>query len=327
MIVNSKKQTGYKTELIFLSIMTLLSSFACTLLGYLFLPFAAGFYAALLAIENKNGRVFSLIIPLVMFVANIFLNGFYSLEAIAYVIIGLIIYAGFNKTKSKASVAFYSTAVLVVLMMLSAVLIAFDELGEFNFTAIDDFYVDLYEAIKINFVTAVTSLRITDEAGNIFQQINAGDATAIYNTFLLYLIPASVIFSFLCSGISIKIFTSRVRKQNQEDIRLSDWRFRTTPFVAYFYLAAALLSFFITDGIFGISLAFISSVLMVIYLYIGAYVIYDNIAARKGSSFAIILFAIAFILFPSFLPRLVSFVGIYINNIIYKNEQKPDITV
>ena len=82
--------------------MTLLFGFACLLCGYLLLPLAAGFYAALLSTEKKGTRVLSYLVPLFLLVINIFLNGFYSLEAVSYVVVGAILFVGFDKRKSKA---------------------------------------------------------------------------------------------------------------------------------------------------------------------------------------------------------------------------------
>jgi len=43
-----RKQYSYKSELAILSVLTLIFGFSCLFFGYLILPVAAGFYAALL---------------------------------------------------------------------------------------------------------------------------------------------------------------------------------------------------------------------------------------------------------------------------------------
>ena len=324
----------YKSRLTSISVLTVLSAIGCMLLGYVFLPFAAGCYAVLLTVEGERRRLLSYIVPASLFVINAFLNGIFSLEAVAYVIIGFVIYHGFNTSKSKASVSFLTTALLVILMLMSAVLIAVEYIGSLSFSGIYEYYENLYEVCKKNFSTVLTSMETTDELGNVYQQINPGDATAMYNTVVISLIPISIITAFVLSGLSIKIFTSKIRKHNSDDIRLVGWKFLTTPLISYFYVICSVVSLIVTTGVAGISISFVTSVFMVVYFYMGVKAVYSFLSKRRGKLFAVLIIGAAIFMFPMFFPSidwffpyLISYIGVFSNNSIYKSENHTEISL
>ena len=228
----TKMNSAYKSELTFLSIMTVIFGFVNLFLGYLILPLAAGFYAALLLFEKKENRVLSYIIPLALLVINVFINGFYSVEAISYVIVGAIIFVGFDKKKNKAFTFFFATAALIVLMTFSLMLFAFDRVGTFKISALNEFYLSVYESGKDMFVTFLTSFKTVDEEGFVFHNYNPSEAVEIYNAFVYSLIPFSIIFALIVVGLASKLLCSRVRKFNFKDERVNEWLFVTSPFLA-----------------------------------------------------------------------------------------------
>lgn len=323
----SKTHYSYKSELAFLSIMTLIFGFGCLFLGYLILPVAAGFYAALLSLEKKENRVLSYVVPLVPLVVNVFVNGFYSLEAVGYVIIGAIIFFGFDRKKNKAATVFLATLVLILLMLISLALLAFDQLGSFKFSVLSDFYTDMYDSAKLKFTEFVTSHTAVDEQGFVFHKFNSSEAIDIYNSIIFSLIPLSVIFALLVVGFATKLLKSRTMKYNADDARLVGWRFVTPPFIAYSYIVLIAFTSLSTQGIVGTSLSFVSSILMAIYFYIGISAVYAFISDKKGGRFAILsIIAIVFV-FPSFAPEIISFIGIFVNNSLYKTQNSTDADV
>lgn len=315
----SKTPYSYKSEIAFLSIMTLIFGFCCLFLGYLILPVAAGFYAALLLIEKKESRVFSYIIPLIPLVVNVFVNGFYSLEAIGYVIIGAIVYFGFDRNKSKASTVFFATLIFILLMIISLALLAFDELGTFKISALADFYADLYESLKTKVIAFLTAYTSVDEEGFIFYNFNASQAVDMYNSFIFSLIPICVIFAFFTVGITIKIFHLRARRYDSSRERLFAWKFVTSPFIAYSYIAILALASLSSQGLVGISLTFVSSILMAVYFYIGICTVFRFISSKKGNRFAVFAIFMFIVIFYSFAPEIISFIGVFVNNSAYKS--------
>ena len=325
MISKTKAHRSYRSELAFLSVMTLVFGMACLYLGYLILPIAAGFYAALLAFEKKEGRACSYIIPLIPLVINVFVNGFCSLEAIAYVVVGTIIFLGFDQKKNKASVFFIASVALIFMMGVSLVLLAFDEFGFFEFSAVPDFYSNLYENLKLKFADQLTSITAKDDNGVLFYVYNASDAVELFNLIVFCLIPVIAIFSLITVGLCDKILRKRIAKFDSEDTRLVNWKFVTSPFISYTYVVFYVLSSFSSQGIVGTSLLIVSMILMSVYLYVGLVSIYGFISSKKGSKFAILSLIFIFVFFSSYAPQIVSLIGVFVNNAEYKRTNAADI--
>jgi hypothetical protein len=323
-LTNQRKLSNseYKAEIKFLSFMTALCGAGCILFGYFIVSLAAGFYAALLIAERRGRRIFSYLIPLVLFSVNILLNSVYSLGGISYVLLGLIIYFGYTNGKRKSEVVCYGIIAVLALMIFSFALIALYNLNSFNFLLVDDFYIDLYEKGKTLLIEHLTSFTRIDEQGFTYKMYNSGEAVGIYNAIVLSMIPAILIFSFVQVGIAVKIFTSRIRKLDPEDKKLSSWRFSTTPVISYFYLIVSFFSIFSKEGIVGLSLSFVAILLMAVYFYFGFCALFSFFASKKGTAFAVLVLGLGIILLPSFIPLIISYIGVFINNTIYKNEEK-----
>lgn len=314
----------YKSELTFLSIMTLIFGFSCLIFGYLLLPVAAGFYAALLATEKKEGRILSYIIPLVLLLANVFINGFYSLEAISYVVVGAIIFYGFDRKKNKAYTVFFAVTALVVLMAFSFILLAYDKVGTFKTSALSDFFIDLYETGKTKFVAFLTSFLSVDENGVTYYNYNPSEAVDMYNSFILMMIPMVAIFSLISVGISSRILGNRITKVNSKDERIEGWKFVTSPFIAYSYVVISIMTSISTQGIVGTALSFVASILMAVYFYIGISSLYGFITLKKSRAFAIVSIALVIFIFYSFAPQIIALIGVFVNNAIYKNHNSEN---
>ena len=315
-----KTRPTYKSELTFLIFMTLIFGFCCLIVGYLALPVAAGFYAALLSVEKKENRIFSYIIPLIPLVANVFINGFYSVEAVTYVAVGTIIFYGYDRRKNKAVISFIASVTVIAFIILSLAFLSFDKLGTLKISAPLDFYHEFYEVGKLKFVDILTSFTSEDSENFVFYNFNAFEAVDMYNTFVIFCIPLLAILAFFTVGISSKILSSVMRKYNEEDERLVSWNFITTPFLAYAYLVITALSSLSSQGVVGVSLSFVSSILMAVYFYIGISATYTFIRVKKGTRFALIVIPAALVVFSSFLPQLISFIGVFVNNTIYKSK-------
>ena len=215
-------------------------------------------------------------------------------------------------------VVFFATLALVFLMLLSFVLFAFDKVGTFKNFAVNGYFLDLYESGKIMFVENLTSFTSVDADGSTFYNFNAGEAVDLYNTLIIALIPIIAIASFLLVGISSKILSSCIRKTKADDERLEKWRFITSPFLAYSYLALAILSSFSSEGVVGVSLLFVASILFAVYFYIGVSFLYELISLKKSKSFALLVIILAVVAFSQFAPQIISYIGIFVNNRMYK---------
>ena len=205
-----KKSSLYKKTIFKLSLFTTVFVFGCILFGYFFLPMASAFYAALLVYENNSKRVMSYALPVVMFLINLVLRdfSFYSLEAIAYVAVGLIIYLTCNRDISKGESAFWTTFAITVMLVISAIFLAFETLGSFGMTPLQQFFSNLFLSYKSFFVDLLTSITVLDKEGVSFFAYNPGEAELFFHEIVILLIPIIILFAFLLSGIAFKIFRS-----------------------------------------------------------------------------------------------------------------------
>lgn len=317
-----RKSSLYKKIITSLSVITALCVFGCILLGYIFLPMASAFYAALLIYENKSKRVVSYVLPIVMFLLNLVLRdfSFYSLEAVAYVVIGVIIYFCCTKNVSKGETVFWTTLSLAVMLVVSAIFIAFETLGSFGITPLEHFFSNLFLSYKSFFVDAITSISVANKDGIYFFAYNPSEAELFFHEIVMLLVPLVILFAFALSGITFKIFQSVIRKNSGEDCEINSWNFKTSNLIAYFYVGVAILAMFVSgSGIFEISLVSINTVFSAIFAYIGVSFIYSLLTIRgKSSFFAVTLIVVLFFVFSSFALQLLSFIGVYFN--IFSNK-------
>lgn len=316
-----KNSASYKSTITVLSILTALGGFGCMLIGYLFLPFASAFYAALLVYENPSKRIATYVLPIGIFVVNFLVKGFFSLEAVSYVAVGVIIYFAAKRGISKGEAAFWTTLTLTVLFTVSAIFLAFDYVGAIGLTSIKQFFSNLFTSSKTQFTQLLTSLITTGEDGTKFFVCTPQEAEALFHEFIILLIPVVILLAFLLSGLTFKIFSATVRRCSGRDSIINLWNFRVSNFVAYFYIAVAILSIFVSldKSIFSYVVITLNTVLSAVFAYIGITVVYSIMRARGMSTFLTVsAIIIVCLLFSSFSTQIVSFVGVYFSIITNK---------
>lgn len=322
-LTNSRIDRSSVTQL---ALYTALGGIGCILLGYLLLPVAAAFYAALLTFENKNGRIFSYVIPPVVFIINIIFNGFFSLEGLAYVAVGSLIYFFYRKGKSKGESAFYITLLLVIMMLISAVFVAFENVGAIRISSISEFYSELYYALKNDFISVISGLKSVNGEGFTEYVSNAAEAEAMFHSAVYMLLPFLILVAFLLCGVTFKLFAGRVFKYADDKEKIVCWNFGTSNAVAYFYLAVSILSMFRNSGGFALVIMSLDLVFLAVFAYIGFRVVHVMISAKKGARMATVVLAAAIVLLSSFAVQLLSYLGVYFTIMFNKtNKDKTPI--
>lgn len=304
-----------------LALFTGLSGIGCILLGYLLLPVAAAFYAALLTFENKNGKIFSYVVPSVVFIINILFNGFFSLEGIAYVAVGSVLYFLYKKGRGKGESAFYVTLLLVLLMLLSAVLLAFDSVGSIRISSVGEYYSEYYYSLKSSFVELIAGLKSVNSEGFIEYASNAAEAELMFHSAVYMLLPFLILAAFVLCGFTFKFFSGRVYKYSDDKEKIVCWNFGTSSLVAYFYLAVSVLMMFEQAGAFGLVITSLDLIFMTIYAYIGFKMVHLIIASKKGGMMAAVIIIAAIVLLSSFAIQLLSYIGVYFTVMFNKSRQ------
>ncbi len=316
-----KNSNSYLKTVALLTVLTALSVFGCAQFGYIFLPFASAFYAALLIYDKTPKKILSLALPILFFVINLLFRGLYSLEAVAYAVVGAIIYLAATKRLSKGETALFLTAVLVLLIMVSAIFVAFQSTGRVEAAAITDFYTSLYENLKAQFVEMLTSLTTKTEEGLTVFAYNANDAVALFMELVILIVPILILTAFLLAGLSLKFFAKTVTKISGEGCGVSLWRFSVSNLIAYFYIATSVLSMLAAgdSSLFSLVIVCLNTVLAAPFAYIGFTFIYGVIRSRgKSPFFAASIIIILCVILSSFSLSVLSFLGVYFNIVTNK---------
>ncbi len=324
MQLNIRDGENYKGTLAKLSVLTVAFSILCTFFGYLLMPLAAATYALLLTFENRGRRVFSFLIPIVTYLINLLFMGFYSLEGIAYAIVGVIIFLLVKRGKTKGEIAFWISFATVVMMFISALLLAMAYNESASITKAFLLYKELIVFLETKFVDILVSLK--DETGLAFA-FTREDAIMLYNELILSIVPIVMVVAFIISGFTLKFFTRLAFRYSEKNPALLTFSFKTTNFIAYFYLIVVILSFIVpADGsTFYYLLTSLYSVFSVVYLYLGVKFLFAFFIARGKSPIITVLIIIAiFVVFSSFVVCALSLLGVYVNNSMNKILSKFD---
>ena len=306
-----------------LSLFTALLAASCAFFGYITLPFAAGMYATLLLAEQGNRRIVSYVLPVTTYIVNFLLNGLFSLEGVAYVAVGIIIYLCYKNSKTKSETAFYLSLAIFIMMIISLAFMAFENVGVVRFSSIKDFYYNLYVRFKDEFLSYVTSIVTKDSEGIYFFVYTLSEAENLFFDLITLTVPMFMIFSFLLCGVSLKTFDKSREKRLIGFERSASWRFTASKTVAVFYIIISLLNSFSTaNDVMGMSILSLNSLFMFVFAYIGFSSVF-RVIRRKTSgltSLLILCFVITFMY--AFIIQLLSYIGAYIVLFAAKQENK-----
>lgn len=312
----------YNKMMVSLSVLTSVAVLACICFGYIALPFAAGMYATLLIYDSK--KIISAALPIAFFVLNVFLSGIFSLEAVAYVIIGLMISSMYKRGVSKAEAAFWVSLTTVLLFVCSLILFAFNSMGKTELSAIKEFYIGLYNESKTVFIDFIVSVGDSLESGHSLAY-NVYEAELVFNQLMFAIIPMTMVFAFAIAGISLKILSCEIRKYSGVESGIDLWSFRTPNLVAWFYVAISVMCLFATpDGsVFAGTITVLNTLFSVVFAYLGVSFVYSLMRyTGKGTVFSTAVLVIAFLLLSSFAVQILSYIGVFINVITNKALRK-----
>ena len=316
MQISLNANASYSRVITRYALLTLLSVVGCSLLGYIFLPFAAASYAAILIYEKPSKRILSYVIPIVAFALNLPLRGIYSIEAVAYILIALTIYYCVKRNKSKGETAFWVSFAILVCIVISIVLLLVELSSNSGYTSIVRFFGDYYQKYKELFLETVTSLVYEGNNGELSFAFNLYEAEMLFRELIMYVVPLAFFASFVLSGFTLKLFARTVERNSDEDCEIYAWNFAASNIVSYFYIALALVALVATaDGsTFSFVIFTLNTIFTAVFAYIGIKSLYYIIISRgKSKAFAIILLVLAFFLLSSFAFQILSYFGVIMN--------------
>ena len=324
MQISTNGNFSYMRVMVRYTLLTLLSALGCSFFGYVFLPFAAAFYATILLFENPAKRVVSYVLPVIVLAINFLLRGMYSLEAVAYLIVGLLICFCIRRNKSKGETAFWLSFAILVCLVVSALLLIFELSNKAGYASVSKFYSDTFNEYRKVFLDTVTSLIHEDSDGIQSFAYNLYEANLLFRELIIYLIPVAFLLSFVISGLTLKVFCRAVARNAEEDSDIYAWHFGASNVISYFFIAVSFLAFMSnSDGsAFSYVLFTLNTIFTAVFAYIGLKSLYYIVIARgKSRFFAIVLIIIAFALFSSFAFQILSYFGVIVN--IVTNKVSP----
>lgn len=316
MQISLKANESYSRVITRYSLLTLLSVFGCSLLGYIFLPFAAASYAAILIYENPSKRILSYVIPVIAFALNFLLRGLYSIEGAAYIAIALVIYCCVKRNKSKGETAFWISFAILACIVISILLLLVELSLNAGYDSIVRFFRDYYRKYKEFFLENVTSLVYEGDNGELSFVFNLYEAEMLFRELIIYAVPLAFLVSFVLSGLTLKLFVHSVEKNSDEQCEIYGWNFAASNLVSYFYIALALVSLVATaDGsTFSFVIFTLNTIFTAVFAYIGIKAIYYVIISKgKSKAFAIVLLVLAILLLSSFAFQILSYFGVIMN--------------
>ncbi len=310
-LVNQSKKT-YNSSVAILTSLTFITGIATIFLGFIFVPFAAAFYAMLLFCEKYGKhRIFSYVAPVALIALDVLYNGYAILGSVSFVLVGFLLFFMYSTGAGK-----FETVIII-----SAVLFTFYLADVFSFILQ---YVDnvSMESIKNSLLYAYDSgknilLSLYDESVKILAENGIAPyytADALVDAYKFYVLCTPA-YMFVCAIISVavasKIFRFFVVKYTKDSPAAIKWRLHTPSVFAILYIVTAVLRLFTGDGVFGICVAWIYITLSIIYVYIGIRFIYQFISLKKNTVLAVVVIALAFIFFSGLAYSLASYFGAY----------------
>ncbi len=315
----------YSQAIVKLSILTSVAVLGCILFGFFCLPVAAAYYAALLLYERPGKRIMSIVIPAVYFALNFFLQPAFSLDALAYVVLGAIIYFSVKKSRSKGETAFWMTVATLVIIILTTFFLAFEVNGDIGFLSIKQFYSGVYRNLKEEVMERILALKTTSEEGIVSYAYNFYEAERLFEELAMSVIPLAILSAFLIVGISLKLFATVIAKYSGADCGIYFWSFGTSNLVAYFYVITYVIGMIAeSDGsLFAFTVMSLTTVFSVVYAYIGVrFVFYFILSRGKSAWLAILIIALGFVIMSLVALQILSFIGVTVNIIANKAQSK-----
>jgi hypothetical protein len=264
---------------IILSIPVVLLFFASVYLGEFLLPFSAAAFALLVACDNGK-RIASFACAALGAILVFLPIGFVPIWSLVSVILGFVLYLTYKYSFSKCDSAILLTVITSVAMVASFFILAFEAIGVWNLSAAVEFYLELKETLKHEFVSNVMSMYsvIPDYSG---VEITSEYVELLFDSFVSMLISLIVIVSFVLVGIMLKTFCAVARRFAAEEEPIHEWRFETNVVYAYFYIAVYVISVFVEpESVIGITLANVVSILSFVFAYMGIKFTIDFFAHR-----------------------------------------------
>ena len=289
---NIKDTIGYSKTLVIISLLAVVFSALGALFGELLSAVSAGLLAAIFVFENKGKRIFSIACSALAVVIPFAVGGWVSVIGVETVVLALTVYVCLVRGYKKTTCSGVITVEVIFFALLSLYLLGVKATGELSFNSIFEYYISVYEQIRSDFLSSMTETFA--ELEKIYSsQIEAGqvalpteaETAAVFDSLLDALVSAVVIFGFLVSGITLKVYSAVALAITDKPLSVVTWRFNTSNLFAIFYGVLYLVSIFMSsaDGTVSLVIVNLHSIFLAVYSYVGFRTIYSSLRMKYSA--------------------------------------------
>ena len=306
-----RSDKSYKASITLFFILTLLSLVCTAVVGEILLPITAAFYALLFVFE-KNKHVLSIICAAVSVALLLIPVSILPVWCAVSVLCGLVLGLAYRFGNSKCDTAVILTLFIAIAIIFSFVLIAFVKTGDYSLDSAFDFYSELYERLRSDFVNGMMQAMDSVDVEGIEQiEFTPEYFGALIDGVVNLLVSYVFIISFVLAGLTLKIFTAVARRFADEECEIKNWKFAVPSIYAYLYIAVYLLSSFAYgDGLFDLSVLNLSGIFATVFAYIGLKAVLELFSNKNRKGLGIVILFVGFALLGSLALDVISVFGV-----------------
>lgn len=315
MSIDQKRKLQGGKAVIALGTLTLLFGILTSILGALVAPIYAGLLAGLFLFDKRTKGIAPISVALFVIAFSIILGNFTPVAELIAALSALLMAFMYSRRMSKAECAGYLTALFTLMFLSLFVIYATSMKGEFSFDAVKEtalsFYEDMKRMLLQNYEDIEAALAAQGASADT-ALVTEEQITLLLDSLVAVIPSLVVILGFIFAGISLKVFTAVVRRFDTRIDHVFNWVFFTGSIFAYFYIVLALLSFIAgTTDVFGIAVANIYNVFMVVYAYVGFNFARALLAQKRSVAFSTVILLVIIAISAGFALTVLSFLGVY----------------
>ena len=246
-----------------------------------------------------------------------------SVFAPCAIILSFILCFAYLKGQSKADAAYVMMIISAVFTILSCVLLAMIEQGEYTIQAVTSFYSEMHDSLRALFISIMTEAY--EAYAQMGVEVNEELIASVFDLQVKQIISYLLIGAFIIVGLSMKAFRFAVSRLSENKKHITEWRFAATNLFAYFYFILIVVSLFLqsADSLIAISVLNLYNLFQVIFAYVGFNLAMTMLTARMRKVTAFILITLALLLLSSFAMQLLAVIGVMFTLRSSRGNDKP----
>ena len=313
-----QENRSYTKTLVLFGALFAVFMFGCVLISDILLPVSAAMLSVFMLFDKSRGKWLSIAILSLLLVCVCLINFSNAIFLLTALLCAIILNIGYCKGLNKAELSVYCTILYALCTVAGLYFIAARELGTFNFGAVIEYYNTLFEDLVQRLLAQMKeSLLLLVQSGqelgfeeDEFLSMFEDMIRSFSKTFLSLL----VIVAFFYAGIQIKLFTALTLRYESEPRSRQSWHFALSNVFAYFYIALAILSPFLSnmDSVVVVAILNLYYIFMFVFAYVGFNYALHFVSQMRKKALARFIFIIFLVMANAVAVQILSFIGVFI---------------